>query len=134
MSYVFEALIKGSIDIEALESKIPARDIFDKDGNKVMEEKRQHAPARRFKENLKLELDPENYSHFWKENGHLPNMPSEEEWVKKGGYSLGDLVQRLMEVCQVQAVHIDKMNQRIKALESEREAANIKPFLKLVSK
>ena len=85
-------------------------------------EERVHGPARRFAANLEDELDPVRYAAKWKRDGHLPAFPSEAEWVEKGNFSTGDLVQRLMETVEVQAVHIDKQQQAITALEARLEA------------
>jgi hypothetical protein len=75
-----------------------------------------HEPARRLAANAD-ELDPDVYEGKWRAAGHLPNMPSREEWAE-GSISTGDLAQRLWEVAEVQAVHIARLNQRLKVLEA----------------
>lgn len=63
-------------------------------------------------------LDPDEFAAFWREHRHMPAMPSRAEWEANGKSSLGDLVQRLWETVEVQAVHIEVLNARLKALEA----------------
>lgn len=62
-------------------------------------------------------LDQENYAVFWKEHRRLPGMPDGND-VLEGKYdkSLGDLIQRLLQTAELQAVHIDELRQRIDAV------------------
>ena len=60
-------------------------------------------------------LDLDYTAAFWRNNKHLPNMPSRDEW-KEQKLSVGELAQRLWEVCEVQAIHIQELNQRNKGL------------------
>ncbi|MCB0013766.1 MAG: hypothetical protein KDE34_17760 [Anaerolineales bacterium] len=80
-------------------------------------EERTHGPARRFVANLAEELDPAQYAAKWRRLGHLPAFPSEAEWAAQGNFSIGDLLQRVMETVEVQAVHIAKLEARLAALE-----------------
>ena len=81
---------------------------------------RTHEPARRFAARAEMMLDPKQYGEFWKANGHLPSMPSPDEWVAADHkLSTGDLIQRLWEVVEVQTVHIEKLRQRIETLEAK---------------
>ena len=83
-------------------------------------EPRVHEPARRFAARAAMMLDPKQYGDFWKTQGHLPSMPSPDEWVAAGHkLSTGDLVQRLWETVEVQAAHIDKLLARVEALEAK---------------
>jgi len=66
------------------------------------------------------------YSDFWKTNKRLPNMPTREEFKEKS-ISVGDLAQRLWEVVEIQAIHIEELNQRIKCLEQSRMPWSDKP-------
>jgi len=63
-------------------------------------------------------LDLNLFSEHWKEHRHLPSLPSRKEWKKDGAYSIGKLAQRLWETVELQAVHIDSLNIRIKQLEA----------------
>lgn len=62
-----------------------------------------------------------NVDHFavqWKTNHHLPSMPSREEF-EADGMSIGKLAQRLWETVELQAIHIESLNERIKKLEGK---------------
>lgn len=63
-------------------------------------------------------LDVDNFSNHWKEYRHLPSLPSREEWEKDGAHSIGKLAQRLWETVELQAIHIDSLNIRLKELEN----------------
>lgn len=81
---------------------------------------RTHEPARRFAARAEMMLDPKQYGEFWRANGHLPSMPSPDEWAASDyRLSTGDLIQRLWEVVEVQSVHLEKLRQRIEALEAK---------------
>ena len=81
-------------------------------------ESRVHEPARRFAARAAMMLDPRQYGDFWKTQGHLPSMPSPDEWEAAGHkLATGDLIQRLWETVEVQAAHIDQLLARIEALE-----------------
>jgi hypothetical protein len=79
-----------------------------------------HEPAHRFWEQRDL-LDIDAYAKYWKEHGHLPGLPSREEWKDHGKdkKSLGDMIGRLWQTVEMQAVQIDQLNQKIKDLESK---------------
>jgi len=98
--YVLEQAIHGQIDLGFWDAA---------------SRKGAHEPAHRLAANPD-ELDPENYSNKWRALGHLPNMPSREQWAE-GSISTGDLAQRLWETVEIQAVHIAKLNERLKTLE-----------------
>jgi hypothetical protein len=76
---------------------------------------RPHHPARRFAETRMDELDPDVYRAKWEKTGVLPGLPSPEQWAA-GPHSLGDLVQRLWETVELQAVHIAQLSDRIAAV------------------
>lgn len=112
--YVPESYTKGggNIDLAKWDAAIPAR----KDGTKP-----QHDRARAFQARAERDLDPKQYADFWKVSGHLPALPSHEEWTARGNkFSTGEIVQRLWETVEVQAAHIDKLLSRIEALEGAR--------------
>jgi len=64
-------------------------------------------------------LSLDYFSAYWKENRHLPSLPSREEWKEDGVYSIGKLAQRLWETVELQAVHISELSDRIKQLENK---------------
>lgn len=82
-------------------------------------EVRTHSPAAKFATRAAELLDPELYGNSWKATGHLPAMPSPAEWEASGKkMATGDILQRLWESVETQAIHIDKLLARIKALEN----------------
>ena len=116
--YVFEGAIDGRINQEKWDSRVINRPIRDPEtGEQTGEEVRTHDRARDFNQRMARDLDPEQYSEFWKANKHLPAFPDEDTWEGKG-LSLGELLQRLWETVEVQAVHIEKLLTRLKALEA----------------
>ena len=116
--YVFEGAIEGRINQEKWDSRVINRPIRDPEtGDQIGEEVRTHDRARDFNQRMARDLDPEQYSEFWKANKHLPAFPDEDTWEGKG-LSLGELLQRLWETVEVQAVHIEKLLTRLKALEA----------------
>lgn len=95
--YVFDGLLDGNIDFEKWDSKAG----------------RSHTPARLFNARLN-DLDPKEYARKWKQARKLPAFIEGEEQK-----SLGDIAQRLLETCEVQAIHIDKLLERIEKLEEK---------------
>lgn len=88
--YVFDAVLDGDIDSR----------------------KWTHHKALRFRERQN-DLDPKEYAKKWKQARKLPAFIEGEEQK-----SVGDIAQRLLETCEVQAIHIDKLLERIEALEA----------------
>lgn len=110
--YVPEAAQDGSIDLAKWDATVPDRV---KDGKVV--EPRTHEPARRFAARAAMLLDAKQYGAFWKTNRHLPALPSPAEWEAAGQkMSTGDLIQRLWETVECQAVHIEDLRKRVEAL------------------
>jgi hypothetical protein len=70
-----------------------------------------------FSKNILDHLDIEKWVEYQKKNRRLPSFPSKETWKNEGSPSVGDLTQRLWEALEVQAIHIAKLHERIKALE-----------------
>lgn len=111
--YVIEALEEGAVNLAAWDARTPDR----KSEDGKVAEVRTHEPAARFAARAAMMLDPASYAAEWKTKRHLPSMPSPAEWEAAGQkMSTGDLIQRLWETVEVQAVHIDKLRQRIEAL------------------
>lgn len=83
---------------------------------------RRHDPARRFAALIGTAHDPltlDGYAKYWKERRHLPSLPDETNFDSVDGQlSIGDWTQRLVETVEIQAALIEKLNDRIKALES----------------
>ncbi len=82
----------------------------------------QHRPARDFMARQAGfdQTDPDQYAAFWKANGRFPNLPGRGPGYDHGRdkLSVGASVQKLIEICEMQAIHIEKLNQRLKALEA----------------
>lgn len=74
-----------------------------------------HEGAHRFNEQRHL-LDIDAYIDFWKTHGHLPGLPSREEWEDhaRDKKPVGDMISRLWQTVEMQAVHISTLNQRLK--------------------
>lgn len=80
-------------------------------------ETRSHVPAAKFAARAAELLDPALYAAKWKADGHLPAMPSPAEWDASGKkMGMGDILQRLWETTEVQAIHIEKLRAAIVAL------------------
>ena len=109
--YVFDAHIDGRIDRQKWDDLVPDRVIVEEDGTERVEV-RVHEPARRFNQ---ADLDPKTYAQKWQARRRLPAFDSptgEPEQLPVGGWA-----QRLLETCEVQAIHIEQLRQRIEALE-----------------
>lgn len=67
-----------------------------------------HDAARRFAAERMNMLDVDQFIAFWRENGHLPSLPSREGWAEhaKDKLSTGEMIQRLWETVDLLAVHI----------------------------
>lgn len=142
--YPFEAYIDGKVDLEKWDARAPDRvhpDVYDvvedtdavpdQDGKqptkrvlirKGFVEKRQHFGARKFTSRLGTEFDPLDIDKFgahWKQKRHLTTMPNKDKYDPvNGAMSTGELIQRLVETVEIQAIHIDKLHSRLKTLES----------------
>lgn len=64
-------------------------------------------------------FDIDAFSSMWRQNRHLPSMPSRDEFNEKR-LSIGSLAQRLWETVELQAIHIAQLNDRLKTLEAGR--------------
>ena len=65
------------------------------------------------------------YANFWRTNLHLIGLPSREAF-EENGLSIGELAQALWETVEVQAIHIEKLHQRLSNVESM-----VKPMLQV---
>jgi hypothetical protein len=80
-------------------------------------EVRTHEPAAAFANRAARDLDPKLYYQDMKARKALPAMPTRDEWAANGPLSSGQTIQKLWETVEVQAVHINKLLNRIEALE-----------------
>lgn len=126
--YVFDAELEGDVDTAKWDRTVPnkpiRRPVPGTDNGEgpeyedLGEEVRVHEPARDFK-GRQDDLDPKTFAAKWRRDRKLP------AFVRKGrdpdgDLSVGEATQRLLETCEVQAVHIDKLLARIEALEEAR--------------
>lgn len=116
---------KGDLTLDKWDAATPDLHIperrHEKDGKVTVipevNETRIHGPARKFFARADELLDPKKYTKAWKKDGHLPTMPSPAEWEASGKkMTLGELVQKLWETVEVQAVHIGKLEDRLSSL------------------
>lgn len=117
--YVFDQALDGSVDVEKWDRRVPDRIIEDEKGSETGRELRTHAPMRKFASRANTDFDPltlDGYARHWKEKRHLTSMPNEERFDPEVGLSTGDWIQRLIETAEIQAVLIEELNQRVKAL------------------
>ncbi len=64
-------------------------------------------------------FDISQYSDYWKAERRLPSLPDMDDVIDGVVKEpLGHMVHRLMETVEIQAVHIDNLNQRLKAIEA----------------
>lgn len=102
--YVLDAYLTGGIDLDYY-------DATRADGA--------HIPARNFSVNTD-ELDPESYACKWQESHKLPAFDRLEQRQAAGEkLGIGASIQALIETCEVQAVHIEQLRQRIELLENK---------------
>jgi hypothetical protein len=117
--YVFDAALDGDISNKKWDDKVPNRE--NEDGTV---EERKHEDMRKFKKRLGSDHDPldiDKYAAHWKEKRHLTSLPNEDGWTSESKISTGSLLQRLWETVEIQAVHIENLNQRLKKLEKNKE-------------
>ena len=57
--------------------------------------------------------------NFIEQYRHLPTIPGRDEWNKKGGFSLGELLTGLWVTAENQAIYIKELNEDIKLIESD---------------
>lgn len=118
--YVPELKNKGGdtaqIDVAAWDARVPDRVIpakVDRVTGEVIEpervEVRRHEPLRDFLANRADTIDPRSYAQRWKASGVLPGFPSPQEWADNGPLSIGQLLQKLWEHIELQAVHISTL-------------------------
>jgi hypothetical protein len=135
--YVFDLALDGAIDENKWDAKVPDRQIpawieyrISGDSGEAEEivkspartEKRAHEPMRKFAARAGGEYDPltlDGYAKHWRERRHLTAMPNEATFdPETGQLTTGEWIQRLVETAEIQAVLIEKLNERVKVLEA----------------
>lgn len=115
--YVFDQVLDGVVDFAKWDEKVP-----DRVGEKSTT-KRLHRPLRKFAARIGGEHDPltlDGYAKHWRERRHLTAMPNEAAFNPEESLAAGEWIQRLVETAEIQAVLIETLNQRLKAVEAER--------------
>jgi len=123
--YVFQQANYDHINLDYWDSMVPDRE------NEI----RRHDSARKFGERIGTEYDPltlDGYSKHWKEKGHLTSMPNEEKFDIEKGMSTGTWTQRLIETVEIQAVLIEKLNEKDKTQQAEID--DLKAQIELIKK
>ena len=112
--YVFEQVLDKNIDLNKWDDLVPNR------GAEI----RIHEPARKFKVRLNTDYDPldiDKYAKHWQDKKHLTSMPNEQNYDPvRGKLDIGSWVQRLIETVEIQAVHIETLNQRLRVIETAK--------------
>lgn len=104
--YVFDQFVDGHIDEAKWDAKTKAGSF--------------HRPMRQFKARINTEYDPldiDKYVQHFKDKKHLTSMPNEDRFNPKTGMPTGEWIQRLIETVEIQAIHISKLNDRLKEVE-----------------
>lgn len=145
--YVFDQALDGAVDLAKWDAKTPDRRhpaVVEVAVEPVVEigpdgavlalerrveretapervEPRRHEPLRKFAACIGGAHDPltlDGYARHWREKRHLTSLPNEAAFdAATAPLSTGEWVQRLIETVEIQAVLIEALNQRLKALE-----------------
>lgn len=125
--YVFDLELDGDIDDAKWDALVPDRwvqpasDSPDGPRAPAYLVERRHEPMRRFSARAGTDYDPltlEGYARHWREKRHLTSLPNEASYDPEQGLSSGDWIQRLVETAEIQAILIEQLHGRIKALEA----------------
>ncbi len=141
--YPFDAALDGRIDQAKWDAKVPDRQhpaefVEDLEAGADGEpmtvrrlvrsartELRTHVGAARFARRLGGDMDPltlDGYARHWQMKRHLTSMPNEAQFDPVADQlSLGGWVQRLVETVEIQAILIEQLNARDKALSTRLE-------------
>lgn len=65
-------------------------------------------------------MNVNDYSMYWLVNNHLMGMPSQDSYFRDRP-STGQMIQKLWETVEVQAIHIHELNERLKAVERTKK-------------
>lgn len=119
--YVFDQALDGAVDAAKWDGKVPDTVERDDDGKEVARIKRAHLPMRKFAARIGTAYDPltlDGYARHWREKRHLASMPNEASFDPEKGMAAGEWIQRLVETVEIQAVLIEKLNERMTAMEA----------------
>ena len=85
-------------------------------------ETRTHKDMRKFVSRIGTDYDPFDLDKYWQhivDKRHLTSMPNEDTFDPEKGMASGEWIQRLVETVEIQAIHIHKLNERLKKVESK---------------
>lgn len=119
--YVFDQYLDGKIDEVKWDMKVPDR----VDDSGAVIEVRTHKDMRKFQSRIGTEYDPldiDAYARHWQEKRHLSSLPNEAKFDPEIGMATGAWIQRLVETMEIQAIHIETLNQRVKSLTTRLDA------------
>ncbi|WP_425410254.1 DUF2793 domain-containing protein [Hyphococcus sp.] len=121
--YVFDQVLDGDVNLEKWDAKAPTKAHPDQksSGKKLPGSPGKHEPLRKFTARIGGAYDPltlDGYAKHWREKRHLTSMPNEATFDIEKGMATGEWIQRLVETVEIQAVLIEELNQRLKALEA----------------
>lgn len=117
--YVFDQAIDRAIDPAKWDAKVPDRVIKGAEDGPDRIEKRRHEPMRKFQARIGSTEDPltlDGYAKHWREKRHLSSMPNETTFDPEQGMAAGEWIQRLIETVEIQAILIEELNTRVKAI------------------
>lgn len=127
--YVFDQALDGTVDPAKWDARVPDRHVVERDPatNEIRRDEiivRDHEPLRKFAARIGTQYDPltlDGYAKHWKDKRHLTAMPNEAAFDPVNGQlTAGEWIQRLVETVEIQAVLIEQLNARVKALEGGR--------------
>lgn len=105
--YVLQTYLDGAPSDEIWEAFVPAG--------------QEHFGYGKFKARLGTVYDPLDMDKYWQhvtDKGHLTSLPGRVHWNNEVAISTGELLQRLWETVEIQAVHIHQLHERLKILET----------------
>lgn len=120
--YVFDQFLDGAIDERKWDAKVPDEKVGLHVATGAAQgggTPRTHQPMRLFKARIGSAYDPltlDGYARHWREKRHLSSMPNEAGFDPELGLPTGAWIQRLIETAEIQAILIETLNQRLKAL------------------
>lgn len=127
--YVLDQALDGSVDVPKWDAKVPPRIYRDREGKVLSIETRTHKPLRRFVARMGTAYDPMDLDKFWQhvvDKRHLTAYPNETKYdPAEGKQDIGNWQQQTIELLEIYAVHIHKLNTRLKTLENSGTSTTV---------
>lgn len=118
--YVIDQYLDGTMSTVKWDSKVPVR-LTKGIGGDTLSIPRIHEPFRKFAARIGTPYDPLDLDKFWQhivDKRHLTAYPNEDKYDPiNGKQDIGSWQQQTIELLEIYAIHIKKLNDRIKALE-----------------